>query len=144
MNGAARGRPESSRTIMRSVGAIAAGAAVAIVLSIASDLAMQAAGLLPGHGAPPSDHALAIATIYRTLYGALAGYITARLAPHHPVRHALIGGAIGLAVCVIGAVATWNAGLGAHWYPIALIVLALPQAWLGGRLGAGRGDRAAA
>ena len=143
MNGAAGHRSEDSRTIMRSVGAVAAGAAVAIILSIASYWAMQAAGLLPGHGAPPSDHALLIATLYRTLYGVLAAYVTARLAPHHPMRHALIGGVIGLAVCVIGAVATWNAGLGPHWYPIALILLAMPQAWLGGRLGAASGDRAA-
>ncbi len=36
----------------------------------------------------------------------------------------------------IGAVATRNAGpaFGPHWYPIALIVTALPTAWLGGKL----------
>lgn len=128
---------------MRSVGAIVAGAAVAILLSVASDMAMQAAGLLPSGGAPPSDRGLAIATAYRTLYGVLAAYVMARLAPHHPVGHALIGGAIGLVVCIIGAVATWNAGFGPHWYPIALIVLAMPQAWLGGRLGAARTGPAA-
>ena len=39
-----------------------------------------------------------------------------------------------MAGALVGAVATWNAGLGPHWYPIALVVLALPQAWLGGKL----------
>jgi len=33
-------------------------------------------------------------------------------------------------------VLTWNAGpqYGPHWYPVSLIVLALPAAWIGGRL----------
>jgi hypothetical protein len=48
--------------------------------------------------------------------------------------HAMIGGFIGLALSLVGAVVTWNRGpeFGPHWYPIALVVLALPTAWLGG------------
>jgi hypothetical protein len=34
----------------------------------------------------------------------------------------------------VGSVATWNRGLGPHWYPLALIALAMPCAWAGGRL----------
>ncbi len=43
---------------------------------------------------------------------------------------------MGLAVSIVGAVATWNRGpaFGPHWYPLALVVLAIPQAWAGGRL----------
>jgi hypothetical protein len=118
----------------RSIGAIVAGAAVAIVLTIATDFAMQVAGILPAVGEPASDRMLVLATAYRTLYGVIAGYVVARLAPHHPMRHALIGGAAGLIVSVIGAAATWNRGLGPHWYSVALIALAIPQAWAGGRL----------
>jgi len=77
---------------------------------------------------------LLLATAYRTLYGLIAGYIVARLAPHHPMRHALIGGALGLVVSIIGAAATWNRGFGPHWYPLALIGLAMPEAWIGGKL----------
>lgn len=137
MRGATKAGGKEDGTILRSIGAIAAGAAVAIVFSIASDVAMQAMGLLPRPGsAPPTDGPLLIATIYRTLYGVLAAYLMARLAPHSPLLHALIGGAIGLLVCIIGAAATWNGQYGPHWYPLALILLAMPQAWLGGRLGA--------
>ena len=77
---------------------------------------------------------LLLATAYRTAYGIAGGYLTARLAPSRPVRHAMIGGALGLVAGIAGAVATWNGGpaYGPHWYPVALIVLALPQAWLGG------------
>jgi hypothetical protein len=50
--------------------------------------------------------------------------------------HALAGAVIGIVVATIGAIVTWNAGpqYGPHWYPIALIVLALPTAWAGGRI----------
>jgi len=81
-----------------------------------------------------TDRMLLVATAYRTLYGVIAGYVVARIAPHRPMLHTLIGGVIGFAVSILGAVATWNRGLGPHWYPLALIVLAMPQAWVGGRL----------
>jgi hypothetical protein len=50
--------------------------------------------------------------------------------------HALVLGALGLAVSTLGAVVTWNKGpaFGPHWYPLALVVLAMPQAWVGGKL----------
>jgi hypothetical protein len=43
---------------------------------------------------------------------------------------------VGLVISLAGALLTWNKGpaFGPHWYPLALIVLALPQAWLGGIL----------
>ena len=49
---------------------------------------------------------------------------------------ALVGGLVGLVVSIVGAAVTWNKGpaFGPHWYPLALIVLAMPQAWLGGKL----------
>jgi hypothetical protein len=39
--------------------------------------------------------------------------------------------------------ATWNKNLGPHWYPIALVILAIPQCWLGGKLFEKAGSRAA-
>ena len=41
-----------------------------------------------------------------------------------------------MALATAGAIATWNAGpaFGPHWYPLALIALALPQTWLGAKL----------
>ena len=127
-------RPLGERQIARSISAIVGGAAVAIVLTIATDLAMQVAGLLPRGGEQASDSMLLLATAYRTLYGVIAGYVVARLAPHHPMRHAIIGGAAGLFVSIVGAATTWNRGVAPHWYPLALVVLAIPQAWAGGRL----------
>jgi hypothetical protein len=52
------------------------------------------------------------------------------------MQHALLGGAIGLVVSAIGTAVSWNQmpSLGPHWYPLALVITALPCAWLGGRL----------
>src|SRR6266576_374616 len=68
--------------------------------------------------------------------GVAASYDIARLAPDRPMQHALVGGVVGLAVSIIGAAVTWNKGpaFGPHWYPLALVVLAMPQSWAGGKL----------
>jgi len=124
------------RSIGRSVAAIVIGAVVTIAVTIATDIILRATKVFPPLGQPPSDGALALATAYRTLYGIAGSYLTARLAPSQPLLHALIGGAFGFLASIAGAVATWNAvaAYGPHWYPVALIVLALPQSCLGGWL----------
>lgn len=124
----------SQRTIGRSILALLAGFLVTVVLSLTADLGMHAAGFFPSPGQPMNDTQLLAATVYRTLFSVLSSYVTARLAPYGPMAHALIGGAIGTLLATGGAVTTWNKGLGPHWYPLALIVTALPSAWLGGKL----------
>jgi len=47
---------------------------------------------------------------------------------------AIILGVVGVALGLVGVVATWNLGLGPRWYPIALVVLAIPQCWAGGKI----------
>ena len=61
-------------------------------------------------------------------------WLTARLAPEKPMKHAIILGCVGVVLGLVGVVATWNLGLGPRWYPISLAVLAIPQCWAGGRI----------
>ncbi len=124
------------RRIGRSIGAVLAGMLAVIVLSIGTDVVLHATGVFPPWGQPASDALLLLATAYRTVYGVAGGYIAARLAPDRPMTHALALGVVGLAASILGAVVTWNKGpaFGPHWYPLALIVLAMPQAWAGGKL----------
>ena len=126
------------RRLLPSVGAVLAGMVVAVVLTIATDMVLHVIGVFPpvGQSMVGYDGALLLATIYRAVFGILGSYVTARLAPDRPMQHALIGGVLGLAVCIVGAAVTWNKGpaFGPHWYPLALIVLAMPQAWFGGKL----------
>src|SRR5882724_11685528 len=122
--------------ILKSTGAVLAGAVAGVALSIGTDAALRAAGIFTPLGLPMSDALLLLATLYRTIYGVLGSYVTARLAPNRPMVHALILGAIGLAASIAGALVAWNrvAEFGPHWYPLALVVLAMPQSWLGGKL----------
>jgi len=128
----------SPRRTLRSVGAVLAGIFVGIVLTLGTDELLHIAGVFPpwGQSMVGYDGALLLATAYRLVYGVAGSYVIARLAPDRPMLHALIGGVIGLIVSVVGAVATWNSGpaFGPHWYPIALVVTALPCAWVGGKL----------
>ena len=134
MSNGSAGNASAPRHIGRSILALFAGFVVAVVLSLATDLAIHALGFWPDLRQPMSEPLLLLATVYRTIYGAVSAYVVARLAPRGPMEHALIGGAIGTVVSIVGAVATWNRGLGPHWYPVALIFVALPSAWVGGRL----------
>lgn len=122
------------KTTGRSIWAIVAGFLVVVVLSIGTDAVLHAAGIYPALGKRMGDGLFVLATIYRTAYGLLGSYITARLAPHKPMKHVLIGAAIGFVLATVGAVATWNKDLGPHWYPIALILTVFPGAWVGAKL----------
>jgi len=117
-----------------SIWAVVAGFLAVVILSIGTDAGLHAAGIFPGLGKRMSDGLFVLATIYRTIFGVVGSYITARLAPYKPMKHAMIGGAIGMVLATIGAVATWNKDLGPRWYPVALVVGALPTAWVGARL----------
>ena len=124
------------RRLGRSVGALFAGFLVVVVLSLGTDVALQAAGIFPLLGQRMPGRLLLLALTYRTLYSVAGSYVVARLAPDRPMQHALISGVVGLALRTVGAVATWNGGpaYGPKWYPLALVATALPSAWAGGRL----------
>lgn len=126
----------SNPRLMRSVVAVIVGALVGIALSVGTDLLLHAMGILPGPNQVASNPVLLLATVYRTIYGILGSYITARLAPFRPMAHAMVLGFMGLVANILGTVTTWNKGpaFGPHWYPITLIVLALPTAWAGAQI----------
>lgn len=128
-------RTAGLRFWLQSVVALLAGFAAVVVLSIGFDAVFHMLGVYPSGREPMNevgDNVLALS--YRCGFGALGSYIAARLAPARPMRHALILGAIGTVLATLGVVATWNMNLGPHWYPIALVVTALPMAWIGGAL----------
>jgi len=126
----------SSGTLGRSIGAVVAGIVTAVALTLVTDLVLHAVGFFPLQGQPASDGPLVVATLYRVVFGILGSYVSARLAPNRPMWHAMIPGILGFVVSIMGAAATWNRGasFGPHWYPLALVVTALPCAWVGGWL----------
>jgi len=129
---------QPSRGIARSIGAVLTSMVAGIVLTIGTDVALHAVGFFPpwGQSMVGFDGALLLATVYRTVYGVAGSYLAARLAPDRPMLHAMILGIVGLVASIVGAIVTWNKGpaFGPHWYPLALVVLAIPQSWAGGKL----------
>ena len=121
--------------ILKGIGAILAGMIFIVVSHTATDLVLEKLGIFP-----PPDQGLHItwmvvtATIYRSIFTVVGGYITAALAPNLRMRYVMILGLIGVAASTFGAIVTIPMGLGPAWYPIALAALALPCAWLGGKL----------
>lgn len=120
--------------VSRSVLAVVIGIVVGVVLTLVTDAVLHKLGFFPPRGEWTSSRPLAVATAYRIVYSILGSYIVAMLAPSSPMKHALVSGGIGVIVSAAGAVATWNQNLGPHWYPLALVVIALPCAWVGGKL----------
>jgi hypothetical protein len=129
-------RTSSQRQLGRSILAVLAGMAVGIAITLVTDVVLRKAGVLPPLGERVPERELAWVTAYRVVYGIAASYLTAYLAPYRPTAHAMVGGTFGFLASLAGAIATWNAGpaYGPHWYSVALILLALPQSWLGGWL----------
>ncbi|MDH2917056.1 MAG: hypothetical protein PXX77_09295 [Gallionella sp.] len=116
----------------RSTLAVLAGLIFIFVSHTGMDVLFESMGWMPKRGEPLTDAGLMWASAYRAIFSILGCYITARLAPANPMRHALILGGIGVALSSLGAIAMWD--LGHVWYPLSLIILTMPYAWLGGYL----------
>jgi len=119
---------------MRSFWAVAAGVLVIIVVTTLVDTVLHATGIYPPVGQPMNDALALLATSYRIVISVAGAWLTARLAPDKPMKHAMILGVVGTVLGLVGVVATWNLGLAPRWYPISLAVLAIPQCWAGGKL----------
>ena len=118
----------------KSLWAVVAGVIVIVVVTTIVDIALHAAGVFPPMDQPLTHGLALLATSYRIVISIGGAWLTARLAPNKPMKHAMILGCLGVVLGLVGAVATWNLGLGPRWYPILLVVLAIPQCWVGGRI----------
>lgn len=121
---------------LRRVGAVLAGLLFVIIITTATDALMHATGIFPPLGQPMADSLFVLALAYRIIYSIIGGYITAQLAPDQPVKHALVLGAIGFVLGLAGTIATWNRGpeFGPKWYPLLIMLTAIPSVLLGGKL----------
>ena len=121
--------------ILKGIGAVLAGIVFIVVTHTVTDLVLEKLGIFT----PPEQGfhitwMVVTATIYRSIYTVGGGYLTATLAPERPMLYAVILGLFGIVASTAGAIVMIPRNLGPTWYPIALIVLALPCTWLGGKL----------
>ncbi len=118
----------------RSIWAVVAGVLFIIVVTTLVDVVLHVTHVFPPMNQPINDALALLATSYRIVISVGGAWLTARLAPEEPMKHAMILGYVGTVLGLAGVVTTWNLGLGPRWYPISLAVLAIPQCWAGGRI----------
>ena len=124
------------RRLLRSTAAVLLGFLAVIVLSLGTDQVLHSLQVYPPWGQPMYGTGVnLLALAYRSVYAVVGSYIAARLAPRRPMRHAFALGVVGLVLSAAGAiVAIVMVDVGPSWYPISLVLTALPCAWLGGVL----------
>ena len=81
-------RSAHPRRLWRSAGAVFLGFLTVVVLSLGTDQLLHVLQVYPPWGQPMHDPGLnLLALSYRIIYTVLGSYITARFAPHSPMRH---------------------------------------------------------
>lgn len=130
--------------MLRSVLAIVAGFVVIGVLAMGTDALVRAAVPTAYDASGRMDGVpwLLATNAYVFVYAVFGCWLAGRLAPRRPLLHAIILGVLGLVFNVAGAVQQWDTA--PAWYHVVSLALALPAAWLGGRLAGHRRADAAA
>jgi len=120
--------------MLRSIGAIVAGFIFIGVLSSGTDVLVIRAfpAAFNETGTTTDVPMLLLMAAYVAVYAIVGCYLTARLAPNHPMRHALILGALGLILSLIVTASLW--GTAPAWFHTVNLLLVMPYAWIGGRL----------
>lgn len=120
--------------MMRSILSIIVGFIFIGALSLGTDAVVR--GLMPGAfsvaGRTESVPVLLLTLAYVFVFAVVGCYLTARLAPHSPMKHALILGLLGLVFNIVGTTLLWNTA--PAWYHVTALLMVMPAAWLGGRL----------
>lgn len=118
----------------RSIVAVVVGFLVIGVLAFVTGLAAQAAfpGVFDENGATFDTVACLATLAYVGVYATFGCWLCARIAPSHPMRHALILGVLGLLFNIMGAWMTRDAV--PVWYNVAGVLTTMLWAWLGGTI----------
>lgn len=120
---------------LKGIGAVLAGMIFIVLSHTGTDMILEKLGIFtPPDQGFHTTWMVVTATIYRSLFTVAGGYITTALAPNRPMFYATIVGLIGIVAGTAGAIVTIPMGIAPAWYPIALVALALPCTWLGGKL----------
>ncbi|HET9474419.1 MAG TPA: hypothetical protein VFO82_11025 [Steroidobacteraceae bacterium] len=125
---------------MKSFLAVLAGLAFTVVVAVVLDLVMHVTGVFGTEISDMTTSDFLLAFSYRVLSAIGAGWITARLAPSRPMYFAVLLGAIGTAIALLGLIFAWmlSPKLGPIWYSFLLVVSAIPCTWFGGKLAGSR------
>ena len=133
-----------NKNTLKSIGAVIAGLIFIGITHTGTDAILEGTGVLPKGHLNVGAGLILLVILYRTIFSIAGCYLTAKLAPRNPMKHSLILGGIGTILSAAGAIATADMNIGPAWYGWSLVVIALPIAWLGGKLYLARNQNEAA
>ena len=121
--------------IFKRITSVLAGFFLIGLLGFLTDTVLQQLGILP----IPTEHKFEaghalLALSYHLLFAVLGGFVTARLAPDHPIAHAITMGILGIVISALGLIAIVMQDLAPAWYGWSLIIFSVPVTWLGGKV----------
>ncbi|HEY0741943.1 MAG TPA: hypothetical protein VGD40_10785 [Chryseosolibacter sp.] len=119
---------------LKSIGAVLAGLIFIGVTHTAVDATLEAIGILPTGHLNVGAGLILVVILYRAIFSFIGCYLTAKLAPKNPMLHSLILGGVGTVLSAVGAIVTIDMNIAPAWYGWSLVVIALPIAWLAGRV----------
>jgi hypothetical protein len=123
-----------NKNTLKSIGAVLAGLIFIVITHTGTDAILEGTGVLPKGHLNVGAGLILLVILYRTIFSIAGCYLTAKLAPRNPMTHSLILGGIGTVLSAAGAIATADMNIGPTWYGWSLVVIALPIAWLAGKL----------
>jgi hypothetical protein len=121
---------------MKNFLAVIAGLAFTIASAVGLDFVMHNTGVFSYDSSEMTTSDWVLAMSYRLVGAIGGGWITAKLAQSRPLFFAIVLGIIGTVVGLAGLLVAWQASpaLGPLWYPLVLVLTAIPCTWLGGKI----------
>ena len=118
----------------RSIAAVVTGFLVIGLLAFGTGRIVHGMfpNLVDANGITQNTAILLATLLYVGVYATFGCWLAARMAPSHPMRHALILGVLGLLFNIMGAAMTWSAV--PAWYNVAGLLTTMLWAWLGGTI----------
>ncbi|MCW3102342.1 MAG: hypothetical protein JWO09_782 [Bacteroidetes bacterium] len=112
---------------------VAAGIAIAAVLSVLAHLLLYAFGIFPAPLKPMFDkRELIISLIYHSVFAMAGAFVTAMLAKEQARKAVFILGSKEAIMWLVGMVVLWDHS--PPWFNITKAILGPPLAWFGGKL----------
>ena len=118
--------------MVQSIIAVVVGFVLTALLNFGTNAALAMAGVLPTGGPVTDPATLVMICAYVAAFGILGCYVTARLAPSRPLLHALVLGAVALAMSIPVTIMAWNDT--PAWFNVYNLLAVMPYAYVGGRL----------
>jgi hypothetical protein len=120
------------RRIGASILAVVAGFLTTAVASTAVDAILHATRVYPPAGERMADGLFVLALSYRAVATVGGGWVTARLAPNQPMKHAVFLAGVGTLAGLAGVgVSLAHPELGPLWYSVLIVVTAIPCVFAG-------------